>query len=226
MGGLMVCEIRRGFEPQNMDAPIWHYMRRIHAEELFATSKLRFKQVSSWGDQMEGRINTESRRLIRQRDENMRAVDGIPFFRQDEHFELMEMLPRTTNYGSCWSYNPPTEATMWNELNLGADDVALESSVGALLNLTQQEFMFSSIGQVRYWPPSSGVDHFDSNDYLFRKRDNFQHEREVRLMIDMEWEPEFSGSNPGPDWVSHVDIPIKLEKILGVTNRSDLSVNL
>lgn len=169
----MVCEIRAGFEPPDMKAPIWHYMRRQHAEELFRTSNLRFKQVAEWEDQNEGRINQASRELFRLRDYQMQRIDGIPFERQDMHFEVTEELVRFTSYGSCWSYSPPESKDLWEILNLGPDDVALECQVGNLLNLVTKDFMYSNVGHINYLSQKDAHYNFDVSDYLYTKLDHF-----------------------------------------------------
>lgn len=214
----MVCEIRSGFEPRQLDAPIWHYMRRDHAEELFATSKLRFKQVASWGDPFEARVNSKSRKLIRSRDAESEKLDGIPFRRLDAHFDLPEHLTRITNYGSCWTHTPPSSPIMWQALRLGRSGVAMKSAIRSLLNLVTQDYMYSNLGEIKYRFPGTGSEHFDMKDYVFIKRLRYFYEREVRLTIDMEWEPE-SPPRAGGDWKTHFDLPVDLGLITDIVDR-------
>lgn len=214
----MVCEIRSGFEPPQLDAPIWHYIRRDHAEDLFATSKLRFKQVASWGDQFEARVNSKSRKLIRARDAELGKLDGIPFRRLDAHFGLQEHLTRITNYGSCWTRTPPTSPIMWQALCLAQSGVAMKSTIRSLLRFVTNDYMFSDLGEIKYRFPGTGSEHFDMKDYMFIKRLRYFYEREVRLTIDMEWEPE-SPPRAGGNWKTHLDLPVDLDLITDIVDR-------
>lgn len=218
LGVVMVCEIRSGFEPPQLDAPIWHYIRRDHAEDLFATSKLRFKQVASWVDQFEARVNSKSRKLIRARDAELEKLDGIPFRRLDAHFGLQEHLTRITNYGSCWTRTPPSSPIMWQALCLGQSGVAMKSTIRSLLRFVTNDYMFSDLGEIKYRFPGTGSEHFDMKDYMFIKRLRYFYEREVRLTIDMEWEP---GSPPkaGGNWKTHLDLPVDLDLITDIVDR-------
>jgi hypothetical protein len=216
----MVCEIRAGFEPPDMKAPIWHYMRRQHAEDLFRTSNLRFKQVAEWEDQNEGRINQASRELFQLRDYEMQKIDGIPFQRQDAHFEMTEGSVRFTNYGSCWSYSPPESKDLWEILNLGPGDVALECQVGNLLNLVTKDFMYSNVGHIKYRSQKDAHYHFDASDYLYTKQDHFGAEREVRVIIDFEWEPNSPFAIADDEKNRFREVEIDLSLIKSVTTRS------
>lgn len=222
----MVCEIRAGFEPPDMKAPIWHYMRREHAEDLFRTYNLRFKQVAEWEDQNEGRINQASREFSWLRDHEMQIIDGIPFQRQDAHFELTERLVRFTNYGSCWSYSPPKSKELWEILNLGPDDVALECEVGDLLNLVKKDFMFSHVGQITYRSQDDARFHFDASDYLYTKLDHFSAEREIRVIIDFEWEPDSPFATAEAERNRFREVQMNLELIKSVITQSGESISL
>ena len=216
----MVCVVREGFEPPDMAAPVWHYIRRQHAEQLFQTSHIRFKQVAEWEDQNEGRINTASRELFRLRDSEMQKIDGIPFQRQDEHFELAERSVRFTNYGSCWSYTPPDSEDLWEILKLGPEDVALECRVGDLLKLVKRDYMHSNLGEIAYRDCMEAHYHFDASDYLYTKLNNFYLEREVRIIIDFEWEPNSPFVITDDEKNRYRDVEIDLELITSVTTRS------
>lgn len=222
----MACEIRVGFEPPDMKAPIWHYMRRQHAEDLFRTSNLRFKQVAEWEDQNEGRINQASRELFRLRDLEMQKIDGIPFQRQDVHFELTEKSVRFTNYGSCWSYSPPESKDLWSILNLGPDDVALECQVGDLLSLVKNDYMFSNVGHITYRSEKVAHYHFDASDYLYTKLDHFSAEREIRVIIDFECEPDSPFVIADPEQNRFRDVQVNLELIKSVTTQSGENISI
>ena len=221
----MACEIRPKFEPYDLNLPIWHYIKREYAEKLFQTSTLRFKQVASWQDSFEARVNERSRKFHRTLDAKLESIDGIHIKRPDVYFTLREDLTRKTNYGSCWTYTNPKSSYMWENLRLRDEGVALESTVGSLLNFLTRDFMFSDLAQVRYQIPGTGSYHFDIKDYMFIKRLRYFREREVRLTVDMEWEHDSPFNSLNAEANSFRELPVDLSLIKRVVDRGGRAVN-
>lgn len=88
---------------------------------------------------------------------------------------------------SCWHQNDNESVAMWKLYTAGNDGVAIRSTVGRLKNTLRNFPEDVFIGEVRY------VDHFKTDDDedisaftpLFRKRQSYKHERELRAIIPL-----------------------------------------
>ena len=175
-------------EGLDLDTHVWRYLSLDAALVTLNSSNLRFTRLGAFPDEYEGTEDFDSIAAHRIEAEQFAAQFNEPIMHRNP--EITKILNQRSAYASCWSLNPPTDMVMWRSYASGLSSVALESTVGKLMNCLLDVPGVSAIGAIRY-KPSQGLPianlHFQ--DKCFEKYDAYAFEREVRLCISLLNEP-------------------------------------
>ncbi len=158
------------------DAVLWRYMDFMKFVSLLERSALFFCRADKLGDEFEGsfsKVNVELRPSL------YGEAGG------KSHGQLYSVLKDFRRFMliNCWHESPHESEAMWRLYSTGDGGIAVKSNFRSLVNSIKCEEGVL-IGQVRY------VDYEDTfipegNMYLpyFYKRKSFEHEREIRAII-------------------------------------------
>ncbi len=193
---------------------VWRYLQ---ADALFFTllnATLRFTQVAEFQDHWEGLISSASRRRQTEIDEGIASHSGIPS--PPQAFDHFENFNKYMNYVSSWSLNTPDKMLMWQAFTQGNDGIAIEVDLIEICQQLTSRVDAGEIGLIDYANleevPAKSL-HW--REELFRKRPAFEHEKEVRIVIDHMFNGK-SGTFQYSDFPKHHFEPIDLSSIKAI----------
>jgi len=201
------------------DATLWRYMDLPKLASMLSSGGLYFTQLPLLGDPFEGSLVQSVKDNI-DRVSPIIARDYPQFIRTDEQMMNNIMTSRAYSYATCWHRNEYESAAMWDLYARDGFGVAVQSTVGRLIESVaniQQEVW---IGQINYHdyatsePPGNSL-----WTPMFQKRKSFEHEREVRAVI-MDWDRMNSlrgtwsyEPNPMPGRLASVELGVLLKRL-------------
>lgn len=156
---------------------IWRYQDLSRFVSLLEESGLYFSQVGNLGDPFEGSL---SKQML----DRLGVSVPRPGQRPTNNFLETIGMARDLVYASCWHANDDESAAMWTQYAKIGQGVAIQSSVGRVIDAVDSALQDVSIGTVTYadydaedvpWKSVIRLAHF--------KRRSFSHEREVRLSV-------------------------------------------
>lgn len=171
--------------PLKPEEPIWRYMSVTAALNTLFNSKLRFTQLRTLNDHWEGAITpatiTSQKDLMFQISEHFKRE--VPD--QEENLRVMQLMNRFHNYVSCWTTNTPDQMQMWDSYSDSNEWCALRTTVGKLQNSLVEIPDVADIGAIKYVDPDiEPIDGIDMRREIYRKRNAFEYENEVRFTIN------------------------------------------
>lgn len=175
-------EIKDDFHNDNLNQPLWRYLGFEAVLRTLYFNRLRFTRVALFEDEWELHRGQRSRKEIDETDKAIARDAGIahlpwPHQDLDEHY-------RNTNFVSSWTKVSPENMTMWLAYSKSFSDVAIESTVRNLSKINTGGLDFASIGSLQYCDIDETSHHSrDHRELLFKKRDCFAFEDEVRFSI-------------------------------------------
>jgi hypothetical protein len=169
--------LSRGFDVPNYNVALWRYMDVGRFLALLHTSSLYFSRLNELEDAWEG---AHPRAL----DERIRSTSST-----ESDYDSWKM--RLTEFGkralvSCWHAGEHESVAMWNLYTSGAEGVAVRSTVGRLrAALASYPYYVSKVRYIDYAidDVERGPDFFVFSAVLCKRR-SFEHEREVRIVVD------------------------------------------
>lgn len=148
-----------------IETDIYRYIQFSQFVSLVESKSIYISKVSSWDDPWEG------------------VLSRIPHY--DENGKLLKTLGSSLDYmyGQCWSLTPESDA-LWRIYSPNKEGILIKTKITNLYKI--EGYTRAYIGKVLYYNNLKTIDlrslnHFEG--YLL-KRDSFQHENEVRLLID------------------------------------------
>lgn len=200
-------------QPSNPDIKIWRYMDFTKYVALLDSGSLYFPRSDKLGDPLEGSTSKANVRLR-------------PHVYKDWSKELLEKhLLQMEAYGrwvrqwtfiSCWHLNERESAAMWGLYARTNEAIAVQSTYARLRDCLPSE-ADAYMGEVRYmdydteWLP-------EGNTFapFVHKRKSFEHEREIRAVIqDWPTRPSEEGTGGVTDVGKlnaeagrHIEVPI------------------
>jgi len=182
--------------PENVDQPLWRYMSMTKFVSLLETQSVAFARADRLGDIWEGQRGKA----------NARPANEGPGVPTDGLVQAAQQM-----YVSCWHEQDGESAAMWS-LYAGWDPIRRE---GIAVRTTFRQLVESlggtdelRAGRVLYHDYDAD---FVPEDNVFapfmRKRQSFEHEREVRVVI---WRPD---GGPEPSLAVPVDVPRLISEI-------------
>lgn len=165
------------------DVSVWRYLQADAVFYTLLTASLRFTQVKEFQDHWEGLISPASRRNQINIDEEIAAESGTPI--PPQAFGHFENFNKFMHYVSSWTFNTPDKMLMWQAFTSGNDGVALEVDLSNIQEHLTDKVDSGEIGRISYVDLESvPAQSLHWREELFRKRPAFEHENEVRIVID------------------------------------------
>lgn len=187
MPATIVDEFR---QPHDSGAFVWRYMDFTKFVSTLENEALYFSAANCLGDPLEGsfpRASAESRRRL------------LPDWSDHDHAQYAETFRQMARFTfvNCWHMNGGESAAMWRLYARTEEAVALRTTYRQLQDALDEECV---IGLVRYLDYGTEAIHtpFSAFSPYIYKRRSFEHEREVRLIVQRP--PFIDGHGPnGPE---------------------------
>lgn len=195
----------------NDTASIWRYMDFTKFVHILQSSTLYFSHRSGFDDQFEGSLTKQI--LVRRRqNDSQRYHLWEKFYQKVPNFVGI----------NCWHENPVESAAMWKLYLQSKEGIAIKSTVERLKNciIDDKEVYIGSVEYIDY--ATGDFDESFAYSPLLRKRKSFEHEREVRALVNCMYEGiSFSNEDVwgldqpeiGPGVHVQIDISILIESI-------------
>lgn len=187
-------------QPQSRNLRLWRYMDFTKFMSLLDSSKLFFCRSDLFRDPFEGSY-TQANIALRPLD--YEGLSPEAFSKMSEQRALLAQRAHECTYVSCWHANEYESAAMWDLYAKTDEAVAIETTYGALVDSLPDTVYAGIVQYIDYhseWFPEGNT------FYPFlHKRKSFEHEREVRAVIqDFPMEHDFLssaklGSPPGQE---------------------------
>lgn len=165
-------------QPGSDDISLWKYMDFTKFMALVTYQKIFLCRSDLFDDPYEG---TFPRKII-EYVHNMKESDSDEG--TSEFIKLMYNFNRNVRkhtYISCWHANDFESAAMWDLYSKNDASVAIETTYADIKNILPSDAM---IGLVKYIDYDKDVFPIENSLYPFtHKRKSFEHEREVRFLI-------------------------------------------
>jgi hypothetical protein len=186
------------FERPDAAATIWRYVDFAKFVDLIDRAKLFFARADSMTDPWEGAMSPQMEsanvdKLVRMQEEaDSRLEQILPNYAsfgtnniQCEYQKAWRQM-RTRMYLSCWCLGEQESAAMWELYGSAGSGIAIRSTFGRLEQALPSDWAYPILaGKVHYldyqrqeMPLGNAFDRF------LRKRLSFEHERELRMIID------------------------------------------
>jgi hypothetical protein len=209
--------------PKNPNIKIWRYFDFTKFVSLLADKGLFFPTSIHFNDQFEGSfsfVNKKLRPLIYKHLGIHHNINEISSFYKNL---------RSWVGISCWHMNEFESAGMWSLYSKMDESICIQSTYQKLRNLLNKDIQ---IGEVRYvdynkeWIPEK-----DILSPFFYKRKSFEHERELRAIINFSGKHDFSDLNfpdkkPIEGNLVKLDLKNLIENVFVSPNSSNWFFNL
>jgi hypothetical protein len=169
------------------ETKLWRYMDLSEFLWFISESRLYFANLEELPDKWEGAWPaTFVKELERSREFLMHIEHGV---NEPYAFQLVKGSREDRQAGfavNCWHKNDVESVAMWSLYTSGADGVAIQTTVGSLKSCLAEEPRNLFIAEVEY-RDHEGIHPVESSDPLVpltTKRRSFQHESEVRVILD------------------------------------------
>ena len=168
--------------PKNWDQKCWRYLDFIKFIDLIDSSQLYFTRIDKLEDQFEGTFTKKTYKK-----KNNAGLNYPNFYKQ----------LRADTLVNCWHMNDYESAAMW-KLYLKSDEgIAIQSTYKRIIKGLKPEKRFNTyVGVVKYLDYETDEFNFgNAFNASLCKRKSFEHEREIRMMVDLSIEnPKFESS--------------------------------
>lgn len=165
--------------PENPNVPIWRYMDFTKFVSLLDSGALFFARADCLGDPFEGsRTQADLKERAR-----IFSEKGVPAEWVDHWGRGLEDLRQST-FISCWHMNEHESAAMWKLYAQTNEAIAVRSTYAHLRDLLDEpgeEFRLAPVKYIDFQNDLMTPDSLLSP--FFHKRRSFEHEREVRAMV-------------------------------------------
>jgi hypothetical protein len=197
-----------------MGATLWRYMDLTKLLWLLDRKSLFFTRADKLSDPWEGSAPTRNREAYRT------IFSGIvPKSREEQYAGFISRIKegmRRHTYVSCWHQNECESAAMWKLYLQSEQGIAIRSNFERLrdaLSRCANHSVF--IGQVKYIDYSHETMPEGNTLWPFvHKRRSFEHEREVRAVIQEQSGTEGDPLVAQPLGEHGIDIPIDIELLI------------
>jgi hypothetical protein len=202
------------------DTKLWRYLDLSHFLWLLVNRSLYFANVLEFSDKWEGHLSASTIEWIKRWvQETLSGHFPPPELSENQQgviavlAESMKAIQR--KYGvCCWHKNQVESVAMWKLYTEGKDGVALQTTIGRLKECLSEEARPIYVASVRYgYEAIEGAS--DEPDLLLpiaTKRRSFEHESEVRLILEVVSDLEPATSLSGT--VVGIDLNTLIEKIV------------
>jgi len=160
------------------DTKLWRYMSFAQFVHMLETRTLWFSTKEGFEDRWEGSYSHKTlKRIADHALKNNMSVGDV------QHIKIMKWFQEKMVL-NCWHANKSESVAMWEYYGKGRAAVAVCSSVGAIKKGLTTNYNFN-IGQVEYlnYEDAAEIEGLVTKFFL-RKRNEYQFENEVRVIID------------------------------------------
>jgi len=199
--------------PEDENAKIWRYIDFTKYVSLLDKSALYFPRVDELGDPFEGsysKVNVDQRLTLFYESENLTDKPLPPEVLSNFHKFYKRFI--TIN---CWYLNEYESAAMW-KLHLKSNGgIAIQSTFKCLKDCLKDKEHDIYIGKVNYIDYEKDLLPEDNKFYRFlHKRKAFEHERELRAIID-DFPSNVEEYDPSdPLWSEGLYVPVDLDILI------------
>ena len=167
-------------QPSNLNIKIWRYMDFAKYVSFLESSALWFSRSDQFDDRFEGstpQSELEQRRIHAESMENPQLQQRLY-----EHEAAVNQERRQWIYVNCWHMNENESAAMWRLYASNNEAIAIQSTYALLCNCLPPNVYLGQVSYIDYATESLP----DTNIYsrFLHKRKFFEHEREVRAVVD------------------------------------------
>ena len=158
--------------PRNVNATLWRYMDLTRFVALLEDSALFFSAPENFEDPYEGSLSQANR-----------TIRGFVHSRTEQVTQLPDATDRAKVVVSCWYAAQHESAAMWSLYAKSTDAIAICTTFKKLRQLLPSATRLGLVRYVNYkkaWIPEDRPLH-----RFMHKRLSFQHEHELRALIDM-----------------------------------------
>lgn len=183
-------------QPHDENVPVWRFMDFAKFAHLLFTSSIYFARADRLGDPFEGVLPPQTLRALEPSLRRIYLEGGnapanvqqilhggpdFPGLGMLEHTKRMYKLQREWTYVSCWHANPAESAAMWRLYTQSQDAIAIRSTYARLGNALPSEAILGVVQYVDF--DDARVDFTNLFLPFVIKRKSFEHEREVRAVM-------------------------------------------
>ncbi len=206
--------------PENDEVKIWRYMDFTKFVSILENKGIFFPRADCLGDPFEGSFSSANQKL------RPLIYKHSKLFSDEKRISEIIKELRSRVIISCWHVNEHESAGMWNLYARTEEAVCIQSTYKRLRGCLPEN---SKIGLVKYvnyrneWIPESNI----LAPFIY-KRKSFEHERELRAMINLSGLSEsaldisnINGESPnGGVWIS-VDLNELIENVYVAPNAAE-----
>jgi hypothetical protein len=185
------------YDPPTSDVRIWRHIPLPQFISMLTARSLWFTSVASLADKFEGSYPLADRRARLQFERTIQPYD-LPadlLTTYSRHFgSYLLQKKRKSVVVNCWYRGPYESAALWQWSARSGCSVAIRTTFRRLIGSVKTPYLFHA-GRVKYL--NYQRDRIPGDERLqvfFCKRRHYEHENEVRLLIDR---AERAGSEPG-----------------------------
>jgi hypothetical protein len=214
------------------DTTLWRYINLEKLLSLLATQEIFLCRIDKFKDPWEGSWPQST----------LEAIDKNWSSEAVQNFKSITEAMKSAHFLSCWHKSKHESAALWEQYS-GKSGIAIRTTVAKLRASITGNYRFY-IGQVEYIDfPTAPSPTMNLMNPVFKKRQSFEHEKEVRLLVshiaqqgeNLDWENQYEYltlkvdlvklidclyvSPQSPDWV--VD---SIKDLLGKYKMSNVSV--
>lgn len=159
------------------DTVIRRYLSIPQYLSILENEWLYFNRADMFDDPFEGSIPKLNGDIREAQFEDGSAIDS-------DDFAIVNKALRKTSFANCWHCNVTESASMWDRYSGKSGGVAIETTVGDLIDSVEDESKGVYIGEVNYINYDSDTIPADSPIApLFYKRENYRSEEELRAVV-------------------------------------------
>lgn len=188
-------------QPENREMRLWRYMDFTKFVALISSANLFFCRADLFRDPFEG---SYSKVNLSMRPEIYKDIPGTESIltQMSDFYKRVRGL----TFINCWHANEYESAAMWDLYAKTNEAVAIETTYEKLQNILPNEAFLGCVKYIDYetdWLPEG-----NSFNPFMHKRKSFEHEREVRSVIQ-----EIKGNNTDAQ-PSGISVPIVLDEMI------------
>lgn len=187
--------------PLDKNKKIWRYMDLAKLLAILENKNLYFSRPNKFGDQFEGSITKEAF-------EHWKTNFPMP------PSGFMKII-RERSFINCWHMNEYESEAMWKLYIDSKFGISVQSTISRLIkSLEQEDRFYVFIGEVRYLDYDKDIfDYGNIFNYFLAKRKSFEHEKEIRALVDLGIENPKAKSNT-LHFESGIDIQIDVQELI------------
>ena len=191
-----------GINPPDDEDPLWRYTNFEVFVNLLDTEALYFTRADKFEDPYEGFIPQSIMDAYKQSLDRVIPTEFVEAIMKAEFVEaIMKRHEASRKYVmcNCWHQNVVESMAMWEKYHMRNSGVAIKTTMGKMKNSLTSEYS-TYIGKIEYIYGNTDDDqymqNFLQNDIplakkltyfpYFQKRKEYEHEQEVRLIVDID----------------------------------------